>query len=174
MATLDALSTVPMRSKLRSFNVSGFSPELASIWIRNPTPEGVSMVVAHNSHGAATFPHPAHLEDPDLKFSCMPIRHPHLIVAITGGALIELKDDGSEDVDATLAKFEKVTAWADTMAKEIEDAGIALPRTYVSWTSNEDSNTVVLYGEETTERLKKLKSIYDGDNLFSSAYPNLT
>lgn len=167
------MSCVPTYNKLRSFNVPGFGPELASIWHRNPVPEGVAMVVAHNSHGAATFPHPAHPEDPSLKYSCMPIRHPHLIVAITGAVLPALKDDGTEDVDATLADFEKVTTWADTMAKEIEDAGIALPRTYVSWTSNEDSNTVVMYGEETTGRLKKLKGIYDGGNLFSAAYPNL-
>ncbi|KAK6065333.1 6-hydroxy-d-nicotine oxidase [Seiridium cupressi] len=144
MATLDPMTSMSMVAKLRAFTMSGLSSELASILAQNPTPTLASMVIAHRSHGAVTFPHPTRNEDPVTKTSSMPIRDPHTILAITGSALP--------------GEFQKCVRWVDQSSNQIVEASLDLPRTYVNWTSNGEADIVRLYGKEISKRSKKLKS----------------
>jgi hypothetical protein len=169
MRSMEPMTSMSVVAKLRSFKVTGLSEELASILSRNPAPNEVSMVIAHRSHGAATFPHPTRQEDPVTRNSCMPNREPHTILFVAGGAL-----PGDEDgACAVPSEFEKASAWVEEISQQLVRAGIALPRTYVNWTSNEEADACQLYGADIAERLKELKCVYDKSNLFASAYPSL-
>lgn len=76
-------------------------------------------------------------------------------------------------MDPCSDEYEAVSAWVEEISQRIVQSGIALPRTYISWTTNEEADTCRLYGDKTAQRLKDLKRIYDRDNVFSAAYPSL-
>lgn len=168
MVSLEPMTSIPMMAKLQTFSVKELSEKLSRILSDNQPPTNASMVIAHRSHGVATFPHPRRHEDPIGRESCMPHRDPHTVIFICGGAIPD-EETGS----TTPGDSEKAVQYVETISGQIRAAGLGLPRTYVSWTSNEEADANQLYGVQTTERLKTLKRRYDGANLFFSAYPCL-
>lgn len=98
----------------------------------------------------------------------MPNREPHTVLFVAGGAVI-----GEDGVSTKPGEYEMVAEWAERTSSQISKAGITLPRTYVSWTANEEADAVQLYGKDITDRLRTIKQRYDGGNVFASAYPNL-
>ncbi|KAK5989467.1 FAD-linked oxidoreductase aurO [Cladobotryum mycophilum] len=139
-----------VRSKL----MKGLTPEFAKIISRNPVINENSAIIIHNAHGPSTKP------DSDAVF---PNRRPHLAIGLCGSALSN-----------TDSSFETASNWVDEYVQRFENSGEVLGGGYMNFMHPIESNTLEVFGEDGTERLRKLKKKYDGENIFSRGYPSLT
>lgn len=147
----------PGYCNLQSVALANYSTELVDLLLESPPPAGgPSGILFHHAHGRATVP------NPDSAFA---IRKRHLILGIRG----MVPQDGVDPERKT-----EVFSWASNFSRQLRERGVVLNQGYWSFTPPEFCDSVEFYGQETTERLRKLKQTYNPGNCFPQAYPILT
>ncbi|KAI5463644.1 hypothetical protein BGZ63DRAFT_462862 [Mariannaea sp. PMI_226] len=149
--SLAPATTVRRQYHFRTRTVKEITPELVQVFQDVECPVGPSHILSHHAHGEAIKPDPT---------SCFPNRTRHIVLGINGAA--------SSPLDMEIARV-----YADKTASQIKDKGLAVDRAYMNFTPPEEYDTELFFGKETTERLKALKNKYDGENVFSKAFPPL-
>lgn len=136
--------------------ISGLTPELIDLLINNPPP-------ATNFRSLTLFHHASHrAAEPDPN-SAYGVRQHHYIYAVTGGV----------SLTPTLEDKEEAERWTNELYDEIQRAGLSMSTGYYSFSRPEHADAVAYYGEESVERLRKLKHKYNPGNALPHALPVL-
>ncbi|KAK2007073.1 FAD-binding domain-containing protein [Colletotrichum eremochloae] len=135
--------------------VANHTSEFGRIIASRPTPSnGHAVGGTHFVHGVFEKQNPA-VALPNTR---------HVTITLFGSAEKHHEMDGPE--------MDVVREWVDGFVADVDNAGIGLPPSYVSF-SKSDIDLDRFYGKDNADRLRMLKSRYDPENLFSLAYPTI-